>query len=50
MLKRQSITKFLFPAFYSVAMMLVVFYAWNEQSSINRSGDRPLYLNLLSVK
>jgi len=42
----QKFTKYLIPIFYTVAMLIVVFYAWNEQDKVKRGGNSPLYTNL----
>jgi len=42
----QKFPKYLIPIFYTVAMLIVVFYAWNEQNKAKRGGNSPLYINL----
>jgi len=42
----QKLSKYLIPIFYTVAMLVVVFYAWNEQYKVKRGGNSPLYTNL----
>jgi signal transduction histidine kinase/ActR/RegA family two-component response regulator/HPt (histidine-containing phosphotransfer) domain-containing protein len=42
----QKFSKYLIPIFYAAAMLVVVFYAWNEQNKAKRGGDSPLYRNL----
>jgi signal transduction histidine kinase/CheY-like chemotaxis protein len=43
--KKQS--KILIPAFYTVAMILVMLYVWNGQSVIRRNRSEGLYRNLM---
>ena len=45
--KQDKWLKFLIPIFYLVAMLLMMFHVWNEQTSIRRGGDGPLYRNLM---
>ena len=45
---KHKLSKFLTPAFYFAAMVLMVFYAWNEQIIIHKSGSSPLYRNLMN--
>jgi hypothetical protein len=40
------LSKYLTPIFYTVAMLIVVFYAWNEQYNAKRGVNSPLYTNL----
>jgi hypothetical protein len=42
----QKFSKYLIPIFYTAAMLIVVFYAWNEQNKVKRGGNSPLYTNL----
>jgi len=42
----QKFSKYLIPIFYTAAMLIVVFYAWNEQNKAKRGGESPLYRNL----
>jgi hypothetical protein len=44
--QKQPLLKFLIPAFYLVAMALVVFNAWNEQRTVRQGSGSPLYRNL----
>jgi hypothetical protein len=46
-MSRINLSKFLIPAFYVSAVVLVVFYAWNNQSIIRRGGDSPIYRDLM---
>ncbi|MDR0444338.1 MAG: helix-turn-helix domain-containing protein [Treponema sp.] len=39
--------KNLSPVIYAAAMVLMIFYVWNEQNIIRRSGSGPLYHNLM---
>jgi len=39
--------KIFIPVFYLVAMILLILYVWNRQSSIRQGGDGPLYRNLM---
>jgi len=41
------LSNILISVLYLMAMSLVVLYVWNEQSSIRRGGDGPLYRNLM---
>jgi signal transduction histidine kinase/DNA-binding response OmpR family regulator/HPt (histidine-containing phosphotransfer) domain-containing protein len=43
---RQKFSKYLIPIFYTAAMLIVVFYAWNEQYKVKRGGNSPLYTNM----
>ncbi|MDR0447844.1 MAG: helix-turn-helix domain-containing protein [Treponema sp.] len=43
----KNLTKYLIPVFYTAAMMLMVFYAWNEQIVTRKSGSGPFYRNLM---
>jgi len=45
---KQSPSKFLFPAFYSVAIVLMVFYLLHQQNAVNRGGSGPLYRDLMA--
>ncbi|MDR0290109.1 MAG: hypothetical protein LBI06_04170 [Treponema sp.] len=46
-MQKQPLLKFLIPAFYLVAMALVVFNAWNEQRTVRQGSGSPLYRNLM---
>jgi hypothetical protein len=39
--------RFFVPVFYLAAMGLVMLYVWNEQNTVRRGGDGPLYRNLM---
>jgi len=43
---KQNFSKYLITIFYTAAMLIVVFYAWNEQNKIKSGGSSPLYTNL----
>jgi len=48
MIKKEKthFSKYLIPIFYTAAMLIVVFYAWNEQYKVKRGWNSPLYTNL----
>ena len=46
-MQKNSLQKIFIPAFYVAAVVLVVLYAWNEQSAIRRGGSGELYRNLM---
>ncbi|MDR2731135.1 MAG: hypothetical protein LBB81_09605 [Treponema sp.] len=45
-LNQLRLSQFIVPVFYSVAMLLVVYFVWNSQYRIRQGGDSPLYRNL----
>jgi len=44
---KQTLVKILIPVTYSVLTLIMIHYAWNEQISIRRGSDSPLYQNLM---
>jgi len=44
--RKQNISRYFIPIFYTAAMLIVVFYAWNEQNKVKRGGSTPIYTNL----
>jgi len=43
---KTRLSKYLIPIFYTAAMLIVVFYAWNEQNKVKHGVNSPLYTNL----
>jgi len=46
-MNKQTLIQFLIPLFYAVVIVLIVFYAWNDQKTIREGGSSPLYRNLM---
>jgi len=45
MQKTRSLSKFIVPALYAIAMAIVVYNSWYEQSVVIRGGTNPLFRN-----
>jgi len=45
-MRKQNLSRYIISIFYTAAMLIVVFYAWNEQNKVKRGGNSPLYTNL----
>jgi len=49
MKKKQKLSKFTIPIFYSLVMLFVIFYQWNQQSTIRKGGSQPIHQNLADM-
>ena len=47
MMHNKRLPQFAFPVFYSVVMLLMLLYLWNEYNTVQRGESGPLYRNLM---
>jgi len=43
---KKKFSEYLIYTFYAAAMIVIIFYSWNEQNKNTRRGDNPLYRNI----
>ncbi|MDR2542248.1 MAG: response regulator [Treponema sp.] len=47
MKRNRELSRLCFISFYSLAMVLIVLFAWNEQNKVRKGGSTPIYRNLM---